>query len=586
MTPVTDQSAARRKPVEHRPPTPATIKQLYGTAFRCGEPSCTKPLYRLNNETGEWILNSRVAHIHARSEGGPRWDPQMSEESNRSPDNLIPLCEEHAFEIDATPEHFPAELLLEWKRAQLEEHLQLGKSWPLSDAEAAEVAVESFDYHSIGRATAGAHIVLSVARQVGLLIETGRLERRVPERAAQAWRELREQVNRSMPVFDAHGERLVVEPSIVETEPRRVALEEALAQAVVRLEPIAAQAVAELHAVIAAEQRLAPWCSWVERAIREVLTAAGHWPGRPPLEDDDVWPNSLAELSRASQALMARWRGEKAPEPPAPTPPETPPAETAEQGAVRQHEELLERARPWARVDHRAYDADLCRELMDAAAGVVLLPDIPSLLATGLDATARLAARVARNSDDRTFDELIDQAAARQPLAVAVTLLRNMMFVARDAGRPELESKAAARAGEILAVQTWREVDVWTANRTHARTLLAWTAAITSDEAVRTKLASAVEQHPEILPSALLAMAQWIEERDVRAFSHVVGIHFQIEDLPAWFATEAFATAIRRSLPNVNAADEDDSARYSDDVDRLASQVLWLADNATENCGG
>ena len=105
---VADEDPVCRRPIEHRPPTPATIKQLYGTAFRCAEPSCTKPLYRLNNDTGEWILNSRVAHIRARSEGGPRWDPQMSEEDNRSDDNLVPLCEEHAFEIDATPEHFTA----------------------------------------------------------------------------------------------------------------------------------------------------------------------------------------------------------------------------------------------------------------------------------------------------------------------------------------------------------------------------------------------------------------------------------------------------------------------------------------------
>jgi hypothetical protein len=29
----------------------------------------------------------------------------------------------------------------------------------------------------------------------------------------------------------------------------------------------------------------------------------------------------------------------------------------------------------------------------------------------------------------------------------------------------------------------------------------------------------------------------------------------------------------------VEPADEDDSARYDDDVDRLASQVLWLAES-------
>jgi hypothetical protein len=254
---MTSADSVRRKPIEHRKPTDATIKQLYGTAFRCAEPSCTKPLYRLNNDTGETILNSRVAHIHARSEGGPRWDPDMSEEANRSADNLLPLCEEHAFEIDATPEHFTADLLRGWKKAQLAEALEVGKSWSLSDAEAAEVVTESFDPYRIGMATAAATTVLAVARYVGLLIETGHRQRRLPRDAARAWNAMREQVNRSMPVFDMNGERLRVEPSFADTEPHRIALEAALQEAVGTLEPIAAELVAELHAVSAADQRLA-----------------------------------------------------------------------------------------------------------------------------------------------------------------------------------------------------------------------------------------------------------------------------------------------------------------------------------------
>jgi hypothetical protein len=51
----------------------------------------------------------------------------------------------------------------------------------------------------------------------------------------------------------------------------------------------------------------------------------------------------------------------------------------------------------------------------------------------------------------------------------------------------------------------------------------------------------------------------------------------QISELPPWIPSEAFAAAIRSSRPNIAPADEDDSAHYTDDVDRLASQVLWLA---------
>jgi hypothetical protein len=568
----------RRKPIEHRPPTAATIKQVYRTAFRCAEPSCTKPLYRLNNDTAEWILNSRVAHIHARSEGGPRWDPDMSEETNRSADNLLPLCEEHAFEIDATPEHFTAALLRGWKKAQLAEALEVGKSWPLSDAEAAEVVTESFNPHQLGRATAAATTVLAVARYVGLLVETGDLQRRVPRDAARAWNAMREQVNRSMSVFDMNGERLRVEPSLADTEPHRIALEAALQEAVSTLEPIAAHLVAELHAVSAADQRLSSWCEWVEWAARDVTAAAGRWPGRPPTDDDDVWRDAVAELRRASQALTARWRREDASEPPQRSLPAEP-AETDQQRAARDHLELLEAARPWARVTHRPYDPELCGQLIMATAAVVALPDIPSLLTTGVDVTGRLAAKVARNADDETFRQLIARAAAQQPLTAAAALLRGLMSTAKDAERPQLEAEALASATELLVAQSWQDARLWTDNRAHMRKLLGWTASLTSDSDVRMTLTTAIKQDPQLLPAVLLGMAQWSEQRDVNTFEKILDVSFGIETLPSWFPAEAFAATIRRSLPDVEPADEDSSVQYDDDVDRLASRLLWLAES-------
>jgi len=136
--------AARRRPVEHRPPTSGTVKELYATALRCGRPGCMQLLYRVS-DTGARVLNSEVAHIHARRENGPRWNPAMTEEENRSYDNLILLCRQHASEIDDTPEHFPAELLREWKRHQVATQERAAKSLPpLSDAEADEVIRRSF----------------------------------------------------------------------------------------------------------------------------------------------------------------------------------------------------------------------------------------------------------------------------------------------------------------------------------------------------------------------------------------------------------------------------------------------------------
>jgi hypothetical protein len=136
-------------PVEHPVPTDATVKALYGSALRCGFPGCMQSLYRVS-ETGERILNSEVAHIHARREGGPRWSAAMSRDENRGFGNLILLCKPHASEIDDTPQHFPAELLREWKRAQVEVQQRAAITQPaLTEAEVGEVLRQSFSLDEV-----------------------------------------------------------------------------------------------------------------------------------------------------------------------------------------------------------------------------------------------------------------------------------------------------------------------------------------------------------------------------------------------------------------------------------------------------
>ena len=113
----------------------------------------------MNNETGEVVLNSQVAHICARSEGGPRWNPEMTEDENRAESNLIPLCLEHAYEIDATPERYSVALLNDWKRRQIAEHFEMQKGWPLTDAEAKEIVDASFNASEFGANIVGASVL-------------------------------------------------------------------------------------------------------------------------------------------------------------------------------------------------------------------------------------------------------------------------------------------------------------------------------------------------------------------------------------------------------------------------------------------
>ena len=127
--------------MEHPPPTAATAKLLYARAFACAHPNCPEPLYREDKASGAWTLNSRICHINARREGGPRWDSQQSSEDNRSEDNLVIMCLKHASAIDDPKalSAYPAALLCDWKRSQIEDHQRRMSGWPLTEAMADDV---------------------------------------------------------------------------------------------------------------------------------------------------------------------------------------------------------------------------------------------------------------------------------------------------------------------------------------------------------------------------------------------------------------------------------------------------------------
>jgi hypothetical protein len=127
--------------IEHPEPTPATAKELYAHAFHCAYQGCRKPLYRVDDQTGDRTLNSRICHINARREGGPRWEVTQSGEENRSERNLVLMCLEHASEIDDNEAKYPADLLRQWKQRQINEYFQFKQGW-IIDTEMARDAID------------------------------------------------------------------------------------------------------------------------------------------------------------------------------------------------------------------------------------------------------------------------------------------------------------------------------------------------------------------------------------------------------------------------------------------------------------
>lgn len=100
--------------IEHRHPATSVQKHvLSASGNQCAFPGCSRLIFDLHHET----LIGTIAHIEARSENGPRFDPTQTEEENRSFGNLVALCAEHSKIVDGPKwADFSVATLSTWKR--------------------------------------------------------------------------------------------------------------------------------------------------------------------------------------------------------------------------------------------------------------------------------------------------------------------------------------------------------------------------------------------------------------------------------------------------------------------------------------
>ena len=70
---------------------PSTVRRL-DTLSRneCAAPDCDRKLIARDGET----IVSKICHIEAASENGPRFNPEMDDDDRRHFNNLILLCDE------------------------------------------------------------------------------------------------------------------------------------------------------------------------------------------------------------------------------------------------------------------------------------------------------------------------------------------------------------------------------------------------------------------------------------------------------------------------------------------------------------
>lgn len=565
-----------RKRADHPKPTPATVRELYAHAFSCAYPDCNEWLYRPDPGSAKPILNSRVAHIHARSPEGPRWLPGMTPEENRSAENLLLLCIPHSYEIDEHAARFPAKTLQEWRNTQLQKFLTHRQAWTLDDDQTSEVARESFGSPSIT-----APVLTSVVRAAERLAVRALATRAGPAAAAAEWRATRERTQSSFFAWDDQGNLLYPEPSRIDTDRHRATIKHALAAAHAELSPLSEDVLAEIAAARHVSVRSDPWCLWLTTATEELLAAASVWPWVPPFEDDERLTDAAADVRRASSALAAALRGETPePVPPAPAPtPDTAPASDDAAKMLDRHLELLDRARPWARVKTRPYEAALRAELAEATEVVAAVPPVLGTAAFGLDATAALAAAVARNATDDEVRALIDEDRGRRPLVVAAELLVEMWRVMKDQDRGELASLAQAGFVELLRTYDWAAEGAWTGNEVcGARIFNAWSHFVSVD-APKRSLSDALDSASDLLDHVVLGCAPWVQHESILDGSTTWERSYRT--LPQWFPTESVAGAATLQYPHVSATSspyDDSAADGVPEVEHLLGHILRLAE--------
>lgn len=82
----------------------------------CSNPNCRKLTSGPQMDSAKALNIGVAAHITAASPGGPRYDPNLSSEERKSPNNGIWLCQSCAKLVDNDDQKYTVSLLHDWKR--------------------------------------------------------------------------------------------------------------------------------------------------------------------------------------------------------------------------------------------------------------------------------------------------------------------------------------------------------------------------------------------------------------------------------------------------------------------------------------
>jgi len=96
---------------------PSKVKDVLAkrVGMRCSNPNCRQVTSGPQQDPAKAVNVGVAGHITAASRGGPRFDPDLSRDERRCPDNGIWLCQNCAKLVDNDDTRYTADLLRRWK---------------------------------------------------------------------------------------------------------------------------------------------------------------------------------------------------------------------------------------------------------------------------------------------------------------------------------------------------------------------------------------------------------------------------------------------------------------------------------------
>ena len=96
-------------------PDTHTQRRLFAaSAGYCQNPKCFNELFV--DAAGKSIHIAEMAHVFAANDGGPRANPDLTQEARGAFENLVMLCANCHTMVDKAPDAFPDREMLSWKR--------------------------------------------------------------------------------------------------------------------------------------------------------------------------------------------------------------------------------------------------------------------------------------------------------------------------------------------------------------------------------------------------------------------------------------------------------------------------------------